>query len=86
MTISIAVTMHNIVFQARLMGGARDAILTGKFPEYIKSFFVDYYGDSGYPQWCCEALKSVGVDLLEGLENPRVVQGDGTRWEYAIDP
>jgi len=77
--------MHNLVFQARLMGGARDAILTGKFPEYLKIFFADYYGDKGYPQWCCEALKSVGVDLLEGLEDPRVAQGDGTRWEYATD-
>lgn len=78
--------MHNLVFQARLMGGARDAILGGTFPGYLKKFFVDYYGDSGYPQWCCDALKSVGVDLLEELEHPKVVQGDGTRWEYAIDP
>jgi hypothetical protein len=77
--------MHNIVFQARLMGGARDAILAGTFPEYLKKFFADYYGDGGYPQWCCEALKSVGVDFWKGLENPRVVQGDGARWEYAID-
>jgi len=80
-----AVTMHNLVFQARLMGGARDAILGGTFPGYLKKFFANYYGNGGYPQWCCDALKSVGVDLLEGLENPKVVQGDGTRWEYAID-
>ncbi|KAF9644788.1 tRNA-guanine transglycosylase [Thelephora ganbajun] len=79
------VTMHNLVFQARLMGGARDAILAGTFPEYLRKFFEDYYGDSGYPQWCCDALKSVGVDLLEGLEKPKVVQGDGARWEYAVD-
>jgi len=81
-----AVTMHNLVFQAQLMGGARDAILAGTFPEYLKKFFANYFGNSGYPEWCCEALKSVGVDLLEGLQDPKVVQGDGTRWEYAIDP
>ena len=68
------------------MGGARDAILGGTFPVYLKKFFAGYYGDAGYPQWCCDALKSVGVDLLEGLEHPKVVRGDGTRWEYAIDP
>ena len=78
--------MHNLVFQARLMGGARDAILAGTFPEHLKKFFADYFGNTGYPQWCCDALQSVGVDLLEGLENPKVVRGDGTRWEYAIDP
>lgn len=75
--------MHNLVFQARLMGGARDAILEGEFPEYLKKFFADYFGAAGYPQWCCDALKSVGVDLLEGLENPKVISGDGARWEYA---
>ena len=79
----IAVTMHNLVFQARLMGSARDAILAGTFPEYLKEFFADYFGNTGYPQWCCDALKSVGVDLLEGLENPKVIPGDGARWEYA---
>lgn len=68
------------------MGGARNAILEGKFPEYLKKFFADYYGENGYPQWCCEALKSVGVDLLEGLEHPKIAQGGGARWEYAIDP
>ena len=83
---SVAVTMHNLVFQARLMGGARDAILAGTFPEYLKKFFADYFGGNGYPEWCCEALKSVGVDLLEGLNDPKVVQGDGARWEYAVDP
>jgi len=83
---SVAVTMHNLVFQARLMGGARDAILAGIFPEYLKKFFADYFGGNGYPEWCCEALKSVGVDLLEGLNDPKVVQGDGARWEYAVDP
>jgi hypothetical protein len=68
------------------MGGARDAILEGTFPTYLKKFFAGYFHDGRYPQWCCDALKSVGVNLLEGLENPKVVHGDGARWEYAIDP
>ncbi|OCH92290.1 Queuine tRNA-ribosyltransferase [Obba rivulosa] len=78
-----ALTQHNIVFQARLMGGARDAIMNGTFPEYLKRFFADYFGDSGYPVWCVNALRSVGVDLLENAEHAKVVPGDGAKWEYS---
>jgi len=80
-----AVTQHNITFQARIMGGARDAIMHGTFPDYLRSFFTNYFGESGYPQWCVDALRSVGVDLLEGKSNPKIVQGDGAKWEYADD-
>jgi hypothetical protein len=65
------------------MGGARDAIINGTFPDYLKTFFSNYFGDSGYPQWCVDALRSVGVDLLEGQTSPNVVAGDGAKWEYA---
>ncbi|EJD52782.1 queuine tRNA-ribosyltransferase [Auricularia subglabra TFB-10046 SS5] len=79
-----AMSQHNLVFQARLMGGARDAIMNGTFPDYLRSFFRGYFGKQGYPKWCVEALRSVGVDLLEGegAEIP-VVEGDHPNWEYA---
>ncbi|KAG1813713.1 tRNA-guanine(15) transglycosylase-like protein [Suillus variegatus] len=77
-----ALTIHNLVFQARVMGGARDAILEGRFPEYLRSFFFDYFGDTGYPEWCVNALRSVGVDLMQGVDVP-LVKGSGVRWEYS---
>ncbi|KAJ7096285.1 tRNA-guanine(15) transglycosylase-like protein [Mycena epipterygia] len=75
-----AVTLHNIAFQARVMGGARDAILNGNFPDYLRTFFANYFGDVGYPEWCVNALRSVGVDLLEGSDI-KVVPGSGAKWE-----
>jgi len=82
-----AITQHNIVFQARLMGQARDAIINGVFPEYLKTFFRNYFGKDGYPRWCIDALRSVGVDLLEGAEpETLVVEGDGAKWEYSDAP
>ncbi|KAG2756110.1 Queuine tRNA-ribosyltransferase [Suillus brevipes Sb2] len=77
-----ALTIHNLVFQAQVMGGARDAILEGRFPEYLRSFFFDYFGDTGYPEWCVNALRSVGVDLMQGVDIP-IVQGSGVKWEYS---
>ncbi|KIK01407.1 hypothetical protein K443DRAFT_662061 [Laccaria amethystina LaAM-08-1] len=80
-----ALTIHNIVFQAQVMGRARSAIIAGTFPDYLRSFFSDYFGDTGYPEWCVNALRSVGVDLLEN--NPaNVVPGKGAKWEYAKSP
>lgn len=77
-----AVTLHNITFQAQVMGRARTAIMNGTFPDYLRSFFADYFGDVGYPEWCVNALRSVGVDLLDG-KDINVVPGQGAKWEYA---
>jgi tRNA-guanine family transglycosylase len=77
-----ALTLHNITFQAQVMGCARSAIMNGTFPGYLRSFFAGYFGDAGYPEWCVNALHSVGVDLLEG-SNVKVVPGYGAKWEYA---
>ncbi|KAG2129811.1 tRNA-guanine(15) transglycosylase-like protein [Suillus bovinus] len=77
-----ALTIHNLAFQARVMGCARDAILEGRFPEYLRSFFFDYFGDIGYPEWCVNALRSVGVDLMQDVDVP-LVQGSGVKWEYS---
>ncbi|SJK97696.1 related to Probable queuine tRNA-ribosyltransferase [Armillaria ostoyae] len=77
-----AVTIHNITFQAQVMGRARDAILSGTFPDYLRSFFAGYFGDGGYPEWCVNALRSVGVDLLQ--DHPvKLIPGSGAKWEYA---
>lgn len=77
-----AITQHNLVFQARLMGQARDAIMNGSFPDYLKTFFAEYFGDKGYPEWCVNALRAVGVDLLEG-KDIKVSSGDGAVWDRA---
>ncbi|KAJ6499266.1 tRNA-guanine(15) transglycosylase-like protein [Mycena sanguinolenta] len=79
-TAAQAVTIHNITFEAQLMGGARDAIMNGTFPSYLRTFFANYFGDVGYPEWCVNALRSVGVDLLEGRD-VKVVPGSGAKWE-----
>lgn len=79
----IAVTQHNLCFQAQVMGRARDAILEGAFPQYLRTFFADYFGADGYPEWCVNALRSVGVDLLEGYPNAKVVKGPGAKWDYS---
>jgi hypothetical protein len=81
--LSSAITIHNITFQARVLGGARDAIYDGTFPTYLKTFFAGYFAAAAYPVWCVDALRSVGVDLLEGLENAKTVEGGGARWEYS---
>ena len=36
-----------------------------------------------YPKWAVDALRSVGVDLLEGDPDATVVDGSGANWEYA---
>ncbi|KZT57735.1 tRNA-guanine transglycosylase [Calocera cornea HHB12733] len=81
-----AITQHNLVFQAAVMGGARDAIMEGRFPQYLKDFFRRYFADAAYPKWCVDALRSVGVDILEGIENPRIVEGKGAKWDYSDKP
>ncbi|KAJ3533904.1 hypothetical protein NM688_g7216 [Phlebia brevispora] len=78
-----AITQHNLVFQARLMGQARDAIINGTFPDYLRSFFATYFGNNGYPEWCVNALRSVGVDLLEGRPDVKILPGDGAKWDRA---
>ena len=83
LTVYLAVTLHNLTFQAQVMGGARDAIMNSTFPSYLKTFFADYFGQDGYPEWCGNALRSVGVDLLEHNPDAKVVPGAGGRWEYA---
>lgn len=39
---------------------------------------------SSYPRWCVDALRSVGVDLLDGPgKGMSVIDGNGAKWEYS---
>lgn len=78
-----AITQHNLAFQAQIMGRARDAIVDGTFPAYLRVFFSNYFKEDGYPEWCVNALHSVGVDLLEGNPTAKVNSRYGAKWEYS---
>ncbi|KKA27090.1 hypothetical protein TD95_001137, partial [Thielaviopsis punctulata] len=60
-------TMHNVYYQLNLMREAREAIIEDRYPQFVKQFFADRSdGDkSKYPKWAVDALRVVGVDLLE---------------------
>ncbi|KAH8146653.1 uncharacterized protein LAJ45_09336 [Morchella importuna] len=60
-------TMHNVAWLLALMARAREAVVEDRFPAFVKGFFEEWYqGDRGrYPGWAVEALRGVGVDLLE---------------------
>ncbi|KAE9411452.1 tRNA-guanine transglycosylase [Gymnopus androsaceus JB14] len=45
-------------------------------------FLLDTLEIVVYPEWCVNALRSVGVDLLENMDVP-VVPGGGAKWEYS---
>jgi queuine tRNA-ribosyltransferase len=64
------------------MGRARAAIVAGTFPDYLCTFFAEYFGGVGYPEWCVNALRSVGVDLLKD-NDVKVIPGSGAKWEYS---
>ena len=48
--IPLAITLHNTVFQAQVMSRARESIIAGTFPEYLCSFFAQYFGGAAYPE------------------------------------
>lgn len=59
-------TIHNIAFQLNLMRDARSSIIEGRFPEFLRKFFADWYGTrdiSKYPTWIVHALSAVSIDL-----------------------
>lgn len=59
--------MHNIHYLLSLMRQIRNAIIADEYPAFIKGYFDTLYaGDkTRYPEWVVEALRGVGVDLLE---------------------
>ena len=55
------------------MAQAREAIKQDRYHQFVRNFFSTlYHGNkSQYPIWAVDALKTVGIDLLEnnaGLE------------------
>lgn len=60
-------TIHNVHYQLALMTSVREAIIEDRFPALLRQFFSDRHGGdkTKYPDWAVEALKTVGVDLME---------------------
>jgi hypothetical protein len=63
-------TVHNVFYQLDLMAQVRHAIKEDRFSNFVKTFFNSlYHGHkSSYPQWAVDALRSVGIDLIEEIE------------------
>ena len=49
------------------MSQAREAIKQDRYLQFVRNFFSAlHHGDkSQYPTWAVDALKTVGIDLLE---------------------
>ena len=65
-------TIHNVSYQLTLMAQVREALKRDEFPQFVKKFFKTlYHGDEmQYPQWAVDALRSVGIGLLEAPSEP----------------
>ena len=61
-------TMHNVHQQLSLMARVRAAIMADRYPAFLKEFFAKQNGGAvtKAPLWAVEALRKVGVDLLDG--------------------
>lgn len=61
-------SMHNVHYMLDLVRRMREAILEDRYPEFLKSYFNTLYAGNNekIPSWAVEALRGVGVDLLEG--------------------
>ena len=60
-------TMHNVAYLLGLMNKARTAVVEDRYPQFLKETFGKWYkGDkTKFPKWAVDALRSVGVDLME---------------------
>lgn len=58
-------TIHNVWYQLNLMMQAREAIIADKFPEFVRGFFAGLYSKKEYPLWAVNALRGVGIDLIQ---------------------
>eukprot|EP00040_Diaphanoeca_grandis_P034576 m.214955 g.214955 ORF g.214955 m.214955 type:complete len:403 (+) comp33181_c2_seq4:466-1674(+) len=54
-------SIHNITFQLQLMGEARENILKGTFPDFVKSYVRTLHPTGDCPEWAVNALASVGI-------------------------
>lgn len=62
-------SIHNVHHLLDLMRRVRDAILNDRYPAFLKAHFSTLHaGDrTKYPQWAVDALRGVGVDLLDDI-------------------
>lgn len=59
-------TIHNVWYQLNLMREIREAVIADRYPAFLRQFFGALYPDkSQFPDWAVNALKGVGVDLME---------------------
>jgi queuine tRNA-ribosyltransferase len=60
-------SIHNVHYLLDLMRRAREAIVDGRYPEFVKDYFRMLYSDEKekYPTWAVDALRGAGIDLLE---------------------
>jgi hypothetical protein len=84
-TSASALTLHNLAHQLKLMNSARQAIIDGHFPAFVKAFFARYYKThANYPSWAVDALRHVNIDLFEDApDGVEPQQSQGAQWEYA---
>ncbi|XP_056433161.1 queuine tRNA-ribosyltransferase catalytic subunit 1 [Gadus chalcogrammus] len=58
------ITIHNISYQLTLMLSARQSIIDGRFPDFVKNFMRKMFPSSDqYPSWAVDALASVNITL-----------------------
>lgn len=53
-------TYHNIAYQMDLMKSIQDAIVEGRFPEFVRQFIKLQYPKGDLPSWAKDALISAG--------------------------
>lgn len=60
-------TIHNIWYMLNLMKNLRQSIIEDRFPSFLHKFFSDRYNadKNRYPSWAVEALRGLGIDLME---------------------
>lgn len=57
-------TLHNIAYLTRLTNKARQAIIDGRFEQFVQQFMLNLYPNKEYPKWSYDALTFAGVKLL----------------------
>lgn len=59
--------MHNVHYLLNMMREVRNAIIEDRYPAFLKAFFAKLYHNdtSKFPNWAVDALRGVGVDLME---------------------
>lgn len=53
--------MHNVHHLLSLMRSARTAIIEDRYPDFVRTFFTNYFGHKGVPEWAVKALKGAGI-------------------------